>query len=316
MFSPTIIRSLSFTASRDWWYRLTFSHAGLRSVSSDLGDGTTMHCWVPKLYKQSKPNLLLVHGFGANAMWQYSDTIDHFIPKYNVYVPDLIFFGRSYTTQKERSESFQARCLMKLMHIHGVQKVSFVGISYGGFVGYSMACQFPEVVEKAVLCCTGVCIEEKDLKEGLFKVQDLDEAGKILMPQNADKLRELMRLSFVKPPKGVPDWRLTDFINVMCKNYVNEKRELIEEILKDRQLSKLPKIRHPTMIVWGEQDQIFPIELGYRLQRHLGSNAQLVVIKEAGHAVNLEKSREFLKHLKTFLNESHMILPQDPTLEQ
>ncbi|XP_021752957.1 monoacylglycerol lipase ABHD6-like [Chenopodium quinoa] len=304
MISTTIIRSLSFTASRDWWYRLSFSHAGLRSVLSDFGDGTTMHCWVPKVYKQSKPNLLLVHGFGANAMWQYADAIDHFIPKYNVYVPDLIFFGRSYTTQKERSESFQARCLMKLMHIHGVQKASFVGISYGGFVGYSMASQFPEAVEKAVLCCTGVCIEEKDLKEGLFKVQDLDEAGKILMPQSTDKLRDLMRLSFVKPPKGVPDWLLTDFINVMCKNYVIEKRELIEEILKDRQLSKLPKIHHPTMIVWGEQHQIFPIELGYRLQRHLGSNAQLVVIKEAGHAVNLEKSREFLKHLKTFLNES------------
>ncbi|XP_056698910.1 uncharacterized protein [Spinacia oleracea] len=218
MISPMImIRSLSFTASRDWWYRLTFSHAGLVSVLSDLGEGTTMHCWVPRVYKQSKPNLLLVYGFGANAMWQYSGVLDHFIPKYNVYVPDLLFFGRSYTTQKERSETFQARCLMKLMHIHGVQKASFVGISYGGFVGYSMANQFPDAVEKAVLCCTGVCLEEKDLKERLFKVQDLDEAAKVLMPQSANKLRELMKLSFVKPPKGVPNWLLTDFINVMCK---------------------------------------------------------------------------------------------------
>lgn len=131
-----------------------------------------------------------------------------------VYVPDLLFFGRSYTSQKERTETFQARCLMKLLHIHGVQKVNLVGISYGGFVGYSMANQFPEAVEKAVLCCTGICLEEKDLKEGLFKVKDLDEAAKILMPQTPDKLRELMRLSFVRPQKGVPNWILADFINV------------------------------------------------------------------------------------------------------
>lgn len=43
-----------------------------------------MHCWVPKVHTQSKPNLLLVHGFGANAMWQYADVLHHFMPKYNV----------------------------------------------------------------------------------------------------------------------------------------------------------------------------------------------------------------------------------------
>ena len=129
-------------------------------------------------------------------------------------MPDLLFFGRSYTTLNERTETFQAKCLMKLMNIHGVHKLSFVGISYGGFVCYSMAVQFPEAVEKAVFCCTGVCLEEKDLQEGLFKVRDLEEAGKILMPQTPDMLRELMKLSFVKPPKAVPDWILTDFINV------------------------------------------------------------------------------------------------------
>ncbi|XP_074312996.1 uncharacterized protein LOC141648338 [Silene latifolia] len=316
MGNPTALtRYLSFTSSRDWFYRYTFQYAGLQSVVSDLGEGTIMHCWVPKVFKECKPNLLLVHGFGANAMWQYADAIHHFIPKFNVFVPDLLFFGRSYTTQQERTEAFQARCLMKLMDIHGAQKLSFVGISYGGFVGYSLATQFPEVVEKAVLCCTGVCLEEKDMKEGLFKVRDLEEASRILMPQTPDKLRELMRLSFVKPPKGVPNWILSDFINVMCKRHFQEKKELIEQILKDREVLSLPKITQPTMIVWGEEDQIFPLELGYRLQRHLGSNAQLKVIKNAGHALNIEKSGEFIKQLKAFLIESAPVAKDPTTIE-
>ncbi|GAB2228302.1 hypothetical protein Drorol1_Dr00010134 [Drosera rotundifolia] len=292
---------LSFTSSRDWLYRLTFAHAGLRSVTSNLDDSTIMHCWAPKVPKQCKPNLILLHGFGANAMWQYAEALGHFTSRFNVYVPDLLFFGGSYTGRPERTEVFQARCLMKLMNVHGVGKMSLVGISYGGFVGYSMAAQFPEAVEKAVLCCTGVCLEERDMADGLFRVTDLEEAERILLPQTPDKLRELMRFSFVRPAKVLPSWILSDFINVMCTQYVEEKRELIEAVLKDRKLSDLPKITQPTLILWGEQDQIFPLELGYQLKSHLGKNAEIAIIRNAGHAVNIEKSKEFIMHLKSFL---------------
>ncbi|XP_050210595.1 uncharacterized protein LOC126660919 [Mercurialis annua] len=307
-------RFLSFAASRDWFYRLSFSSAGLRPITSDLGDGTIMHCWVPKLPKQSKPNLLLVHGIGANAMWQYSDHLRHFTPSFNVYVPDLLFFGDSFTSKPDRHESFQAKCLMRLMQSHGVFKMNLVGISYGGFVGYRMAALFPDAVERIVLCCAGVCLEENDMGKGLFRVSDLDEAASILLPQSPEKLRELMRLSFVKPARGVPSFFLEDFINVMCKDYAQEKRELIQAILRGRKTSDLPKITQPTLIIWGEQDQIFPLELGHRLQRHLGENAELVIIKDAGHAVNLEKSKDFVNHLKSFLINS--IPPSSSTLKQ
>ncbi|KAJ6967400.1 hypothetical protein NC652_004833 [Populus alba x Populus x berolinensis] len=42
-----------------------------------------------------------------------------------------------------------AQCVMRLMEAHGVQRMNLVGISYGGFVGYSMAAQFQEKIEKS-----------------------------------------------------------------------------------------------------------------------------------------------------------------------
>ncbi|XP_024019884.1 monoacylglycerol lipase ABHD6 [Morus notabilis] len=298
-------KCFKFTASRDWFHRHTFIAAGLRPTTTDLGGGTIMHCWAPKSRRQSKPDLLLLHGFGATATWQFSEHLHHFAARFNVYVPDLLFFGGSHTAGPERTEGFQARCVMRVMaEGHGVRRMSVVGISYGGFVAYDMAAEFPEAVERVVLCCAGVCLEEKDMAEGLFKVRDLDEAASILLPQTPEKLRELMRLSFVKPFRGVPSCFLADFIDVMCTEFVEEKRELIQTILKGRKLSNLPKITQSTLIIWGEQDQIFPLELGYRLKRHVGENAELVVIKNAGHAVNLEKPKEFVKHLKFFLEDS------------
>lgn len=100
-------RFFSFTASRDWFYRYYFNYSGLRSVSTDISDGTTMHCWIPKSHNPSKPDLVLVHGFGANAMWQYGELLRKFVPRFNVYVPDLLFFGGSYTDLPYRTEEFQ-----------------------------------------------------------------------------------------------------------------------------------------------------------------------------------------------------------------
>ncbi|MED6168962.1 hypothetical protein PIB30_016882 [Stylosanthes scabra] len=295
-------RCFSFTAFQDRRYRRSFSSAGLKSVTTDLGDGTVMHCWMPKRITASKPLAVLIHGIGANAMWQWNDFVSNLTCRFNVFVPDLVFFGDSYTTGPERSESFQARSVMAMLEAHGVQsRVNIVGLSYGGFVAYSMAAQFPESVDRLVLCCAGVCLEEKDMYEGMFKVRSVEEAASLLLPETPEKIRELVKLTFVKPIKVLPSCFLNDFIDVMCTEYRQERKELIQALHKDRKMSNLPKISKPTLIIWGEQDQIFPLELAHRLKRHIGEKAQLVVLKNAGHAINVEKPKEMYKNIKSFL---------------
>lgn len=209
-------KCFSFTEAKNWCLRSRFTKSGLRSTVTDFSDGTIMHCWVPTTRNESKPDLLLIHGLGANALWQWANVIPRLIRYFNVYVPDLVFFGDSSTTRPERSESFQAECVMKVMEANSVKKLSLVGLSYGGFVGYSMAAQFKEKVEKVVICCAGVCLEEKDLRDGMFKVSNLEEATSILVPQSPEKLKELLGYSFFKlPPMGLlPSCLLNDFIDV------------------------------------------------------------------------------------------------------
>ncbi|KAL6225167.1 hypothetical protein ACLB2K_004018 [Fragaria x ananassa] len=292
----------SLIASRDSCFRSSFSSAGLKSTTTDLGEGTIIHSWVPKHPSPSKPTLLLIHGIGANAMWQWHEFITPLTSRFNLYVPDLIFFGDSYSSRSERSESFQARCVMGLMEAHDVKgKMHVAGISYGGFVAYSMAAQYGERIERLVLCCAGICAEEKDMEKGMFQVKSVEEAVSILLPQRAAQVRQLMKISFYKPATNVPSCFLNDFIEVMCTDHLKERRELIEELHKDRQMSDLPKITHPTLIIWGEHDLVFPMELAHRLKRQIGETAELVTIKNAGHAINVEKPKEMQKYMKSFL---------------
>ncbi|GJZ93915.1 monoacylglycerol lipase ABHD6-like protein [Tanacetum coccineum] len=298
-------KCFSFTATRDQCFRYSFSRTGLKSTTIKLHEGATViHIWIPKTLKPNKPNLLLIHGFGANAMWQYNDFISPLVTKFNVYIPDLLFFGDSHTTRPERTEQFQAECLMAALETVGlVDRMQVMGLSYGGFVGYTIAAQWPEKVEKVVIACSGVCFEESDMDQGLLSVKSIDDATSILLAQTPAKLKELMRMAFFKPPQNVPSCFLSDFIDVMNTDHVQERRELIESLHKGRKLSNLPKITQPTLIIWGEHDQIFPLELGHRLKGYLGENAKLVILKNAGHAINAEKPKELYKNMKSFLVE-------------
>ncbi|KAG6513675.1 hypothetical protein ZIOFF_024010 [Zingiber officinale] len=161
-----------------------------------------------------------------------------------------------------------------------------------------MAAMFPSAIERVVLCCTDVCLEERDLTEGLFVVSNADDAVEILLPQWPEKLRQLVRLSFIHPPFIMSSCFLRDYIQVMCTVYAKEKIELLHALIYERKHLALPEIA-----------QIVSSYLGYLKDKllmtmHLGDRAQLVVIKNVGHAVNLEKSREFCENIIKFFHDS------------
>jgi pimeloyl-ACP methyl ester carboxylesterase len=105
------------------------------------------------------------------------------------------------------------------MEAQKVTKMDVFGLSYGGFVAYSMAAQFKERVGRVALGCAGVCFEEKDVGGGgVFKVvTSIEEAAEVLIPQTPEKARQLVRLSFYKPPSTMPSCFLQDFIEVSFK---------------------------------------------------------------------------------------------------
>ncbi|TVU46783.1 hypothetical protein EJB05_06344 [Eragrostis curvula] len=297
---------LSFTAARDRFLRRRFVAAGLRPFSvrlpSPVGTSTTVHVWAPP--RPSRRPVLLLHGFGASAIWQWAPYLRNLLAAgFDPIVPDLLFFGGSSSTVQDRTDAFQARTIKAAMDAMGVRRFAVVGVSYGGFVAYRMAAMYPEAVERVVMVSSGVCIEEDDLAAGLFPVTRIEEAAELLVPQRPEDVRRLVKLTFVRPPPIMPSCFLKDYINVLGSDHIQEKTELLHALIHDRKLSDLPTIRQPTLIIWGEQDQVFPLELAHRLERHLGDNSRLVILKNAGHAANLEKSKDVCRNIVEYLKE-------------
>ncbi len=60
----------------------------------------------------------------------------------------------------------------------------------------------------------------------------------------------------------------------------------------------LPKIKIPTMLIWGARDPVVPVKTAYRAVKEF-PNARLLVFKKSGHNVH----REQLKNVTRLINE-------------
>ncbi|KAH0894265.1 hypothetical protein HID58_056694, partial [Brassica napus] len=125
--------------------------AGLVPHTVETEPGTKVNFWLPKNSggKPAKPAVLLIHGFAGDGVMTSAFQARSLSKRYSVYIPDLLFFGGSYTDKPDRSPEFQAECMVKAMSILGVDKFAMsilgvdkfvpVGFSYGGVVASKIA---------------------------------------------------------------------------------------------------------------------------------------------------------------------------------
>ncbi|XP_038681205.1 lipase 1-like [Tripterygium wilfordii] len=280
---------------------LYFWLCGLSPCTVDIDDQTTLHFWMAKHRRFSKPDLVMVHGFGGTSQWQFCPQIASLSQHFNLYVPDLLFFGKSHTTRSDRTDKFQAECIIKGLKKLGLDRFAVYGISYGGFVAYRMAEEYPEMVQKVVLVSTGVgCSDEQRTKElSKFGRNVLD----ILVPENPEDMRLLVQFSTFKfdPLKWAPNFIIQRFIDGIYNKQRKEKLELLEELLLKKADPKLPVLTQETLLIWGDKDRVFPVYMAYQLQRYLGQKARLEIIEDTGHAVNMESSATLNRLIKSFV---------------
>jgi len=65
---------------------------------------------------------------------------------------------------------------------------------------------------------------------------------------------------------------------------------------------RLSRLTTPTLLVWGEEDRVFPVRHARRAARLL-PRAHLYVIPRCGHWPHVERPGEFLQAVEAFLGD-------------
>jgi pimeloyl-ACP methyl ester carboxylesterase len=163
-----------------------------------------------------------------------------------------------------------------------------MGFSLGGWVAADLAVRNASrlatltLVDAAGLYLRGVPqidiftrAEEQGLRDLFFDQKRADEfVGHILSPESED---------------------------VRLNNQLAVARLAWQPRWHDPQLAKwLHRIRIPTLIVWGEEDRLFPVDYAHAFQR-LIPGAASVIIPQCGHLPQLERTEAFVAAVATFL---------------
>ncbi|GAB4849149.1 hypothetical protein Ancab_003957 [Ancistrocladus abbreviatus] len=283
--------------------------AGIRPQTVEVEPGTVMHLWVPKetLNKHKakakpeakiKPAVVLVHGFAAEGIVTWQFQVGALTKKYSVYVPDLLFFGDSTTDNADRSPTFQANCLYKALKKLGVEKCTLVGFSYGGMVAFKMAELYPDMVEATVVSGSILAMTESIREEELGRM-GFKSSSELLMPNSVEGLKGLLKIAAYKK-LWFPDCLHKDYLEVMFTNR-KERSELLEALIVSNKNLSIPSFQQRIHLLWGENDQIFRVELAENMKEQLGERATYEGIKKAGHLVHLERPCAYNRCLKQFL---------------
>jgi pimeloyl-ACP methyl ester carboxylesterase len=242
------------------------------------------------------PTLILVHGLaGSSQHWQ--KVIVPLAQHYHVIALDQIGFGRSDKPLLDyRAETF-VDFLDEFMRVEHLPKATIVGSSLGGWVAALMAIEHPERVERLVL-------EDAAGMAGLT-----DYLGpKLLMALRGATVgdaRVLNPLLFADPRPYNSEEALragfTAHLSAGDGYTVSKVMDALER-KEDMLDGHLGAIHAPTLILWGRQDRIVPLQFGESMQRGI-AGAKLVVFDHCGHGPMIECPRPFVSALENFLTQ-------------
>jgi pimeloyl-ACP methyl ester carboxylesterase len=249
--------------------------------------------------------VVFVHGLGGQ--WQnWLENIPRAAQKRRVVALDLPGFGLSEMPRREISIPAYGRCVETLCEQLDLGSVAVVGNSMGGFISSEVAIQFPERVERLVLVsAAGISSANVARAPALL-------AGRIaavVTAYSAARHRQMaqrpvarhMALALVArhPSRLAPDLCWEGMLKGAGKpGFQDALRANLVYDFRDR----LPEIRRPTLIIWGENDSIISVHDAGEYERLIPDSRKLVM-KDTGHVAMLERPHAFNDVLLDFLAE-------------
>lgn len=255
--------------------------AGLRRRMLILDDGLE---YVFLEGGQGDP-LLLLHGFGSNKD-NFARIAAHLAPHYRLIIPDHIGFGESSKpAEADYSPRAQAERLHRLVQALGLGRVHLGGSSMGGHIAMTYAALRPAEVDSLWLLDPG----------GVWSVprqpvwNRLSETGRNpLMVESTEDLARVFGLVMARPP-FIPRPVLEILAGPRIANQAIERRAF-EHIGKDPVEARIEGLSVPTLIVWGEDDQVISVVAGERLHA-LIPGSRFIRLPGIGHLPMLECPR-------------------------
>lgn len=230
--------------------------------------------------------VLLLHGWGGS-IESMGVVFDDFARHYAVVALDFPGHGESSLPPEAWGVSDFSDFVLRVMDALHVQRPHIIAHSHGGRVVIKLAGLAPERVGKIVLVDSAGVRPPRPLTYSVRIC--LARIGKFLARYCGSVGENARRLMYRA---------------VASQDYANAGplRQTVVRIVNEDLTLVLPRITSPTLLVWGENDTETPVSSA-RVMERLIPNAELVILKNAGHFSYLDQYGKFRLIVRKFLRE-------------
>lgn len=253
--------------------------------------------------------LLFVHGLGSN-LQAWNKTIETLEKSYRCIALDLPGYGKSSKKEYDFGMQFFAENVQDFIDALQLENVVLVGHSMGGQVAMHTVLNTEARIDKLVLMAPAGF--------ETFETSEVEWFEKYVTPAfiKATPPNQIIRnfeLNFYKMPEDAR-FMIEDRMKLKGTEeydyYCNMIPQCVTAMLEEPVFASMPKIEIPTLILFGENDQLIPNKILHPQMTTLGiarlgtnefPNGQLAIISEAGHFLQWEKSEVVNTKLLEFL---------------
>lgn len=275
--------------------------------------------FVQEMGPPTGPAVLFVHGTGAwSEIWREPMAVLA-AAGYHAVAIDVPPFGFSERPAQPRySTEDQARRIVGLVRQLGLQRLTLVGHSFGCRATVDAALHLADQMQALVLidAAVGLAMDNAPPQQAglmsratgmLFNVPLIRQSLVASTITNPLLTRELFEL-LIEDPEDATDQLVTMLQRpLVVRESTARLSEWLQAFLFGDDAGALSSrsvtyrsFAPPTLLLWGERDQLTPLSQAYQLEGLL-PDPTLVVLKGVGHIPQVEDEKQFTEALLRFL---------------
>ncbi len=231
--------------------------------------------------------LLILHGWGSNsARWRkVTDLLKE--RGLEALVFDLPGFGIVPSPENPWTRADYLNWIFQKTKEKNWEKFNLLGHSFGGGLSTKIAVAFPEKIEKLILCAPAI-IKRKRLKTYLFYW--LAYFGKKIFSLPGLTSFQPYAQKLIYKLAGARDYYVADGM----------MKETMKKMGEENLEGMLEKIKVPTLIIWGQKDDVLPVKDAYQIQEKI-EGAELEIIPKVKHSPHREAPEQLAEIISQFL---------------
>ena len=236
-------------------------------------------------YAGAGPLLLFLHGIRGNKRNWYGQ-IEAFSKDFTAAAWDARGYGESDDYSGPLQFDHFTGDVLRVAEHFGAAKFHLVGLSMGGRIARNVALRSPERLHSLTLVST---------TPG-FDALSADEVKRFVTERRTNNPDAVRQLVGSRARREAIEELEDSLSRVRAEPY---RKTLEASVAQDRG-APIENIRVPTLVIAGDEDKVYRPALAQSVAQRI-PGAELVMVKGAGHLVNLERPGRFNEILLDFL---------------